>query len=224
MKVELHLHTSRYSGCSQNTPHDLMTRAIETGYDAVFITDHNAVWAEWEIELLQAEFPQIRIFPGVELSLGGGLQHLLVLGTTDRLLPDLADKPAEVLAMARDRGHLTILVHPFRFKGGDEILRKNLLPDAIEHCSPNVNPDQAELARKAGDRLSLPLINSGDTHALSFLDRFWIETHRPVVHADDIREIILAGEYTNRAKQCKAFPHVRLNTLNRPGFPENTNL
>ena len=70
MKVELHLHTSRYSGCATATPAELMRKLIETGYQAVYITEHDAVWREEEIARLQEDFPAIRIFPGVELSLG----------------------------------------------------------------------------------------------------------------------------------------------------------
>ena len=89
MKVELHLHTRRYSGCATATPAEMMRTLIAAGYEAVYITEHDAVWSAAEIAELQEAFPPIRIFPGVELSVGTGvmpLQHLLVLGTTD---PDL---------------------------------------------------------------------------------------------------------------------------------------
>jgi hypothetical protein len=42
------------------------------------------------------------------------------------------------------------------------------------------------------------------------LGRFWIQTARPVVHADDIRDIILAGLYDNRTPEDHVFY--------RPGF------
>ena len=65
MKVELHLHTFRYSGCSTATPQQLMAELIRCGYEAVYITEHDTMWSDWEIDNLQKEFPQIRIFPGV---------------------------------------------------------------------------------------------------------------------------------------------------------------
>jgi len=86
MKVELHLHTSRYSGCATATPFELMEALIGYGYDAVFVTEHDTVWPDWELRQLQEEFQDIRILPGVELTLGPDqTQHLLVLGTQDRL-------------------------------------------------------------------------------------------------------------------------------------------
>lgn len=63
MKVELHLHTNRYSGCSVNSPEQLVERLIRTGYEAVFITEHSAVWGDDELAELQGHFGQIRIFP-----------------------------------------------------------------------------------------------------------------------------------------------------------------
>ncbi len=48
MKVELHLHTTRYSGCAVATGGELMERMVEIGYEAVFITEHDAVWSDGE--------------------------------------------------------------------------------------------------------------------------------------------------------------------------------
>ena len=202
MKVELHLHTSRYSGCATATPVELMRRLIETGYEAVYITEHDAVWSAREIARLQAEFPAIRIFPGVELSLGEAvmpLQHLLVLGTTDRTYLKIHD-PAELLEMARSAGHLTVLAHPCRWEGGAAMLDEGLLPDAIELHTCNHDRYAASQARILSEKLGLRLVNSGDTHGLGFLNRFWIETARPIGQAEEVRSIILEGAYDNRSR------------------------
>jgi len=83
MKVELHLHTSRYSACAINTPEEMMQRLVDTGYEAVYITEHNMVWSDKELDELRAKFPPLKIFPGVELNCGlEGIQHLLVLSAT----------------------------------------------------------------------------------------------------------------------------------------------
>ena len=70
MKVELHLHTSVYSGCSLITPTQALDALVAGRYDAVYFTEHDAVWSDWEIEQVQLGFPQIRILPGLELSIG----------------------------------------------------------------------------------------------------------------------------------------------------------
>ncbi len=198
MKVELHLHTSRYSACSKATPAELMERLVQSGYEAVFITEHDAVWSEREIEQLQQGFPDIRIFPGVELSTGPQkMQHLLILGTTDPEYTRLGDV-AEILAKARDEGHLTVLAHPFRWEGGAEMLDNGLLPDALEFRTNNQNRKKAKIAADAAERLGLPLVNSGDVHGLKFVNHFWIETDMPLGKATNIRAVVLNRAYVNR--------------------------
>ena len=198
MKVELHLHTTRYSGCAVNTPAELMERMVQMGYEAVYITEHDAVWSDWEIAQLQAGFPDIRIFPGMELSVvPEPIRHVLVLGSNDPEYLRLGSDD-QVLAKARAEGHLAVLAHPFRWEGGLEMLAAGLLPDALELRSGNHNSaEEVEQAKAAAERFDLALVNSGDTHSLEFLGRFWIETDVPILHAEDIRGIILNGQYVN---------------------------
>ena len=198
MKVELHLHTSRYSGCAILTAEQAMWKLTECGYDAVYITEHDAVWEDRELAELRADFPRMLIFPGLERSLGSnGTTHLLVLGTND---PDyLAMRSApEIIARARDEGHLTVLAHPFRWQGGEKALDCAMLPDAIEYRTCNHGTEGARTAERIGPSLNLPLVNAGDVHALGFVDRFWIDTDRDLGAPDDIRRIILDGAYLNR--------------------------
>ena len=99
-----------------------MRELIDCGYGAVFITEHDEVWGDWELADLQASFPKIRIFPGTEIALGPDKsQHLLVLGTNDRTYLQLPTAE-EIINRARDEGHLTILAHPFRWPGGSDML------------------------------------------------------------------------------------------------------
>ncbi len=199
MRIELHMHTRRYSACALAGPMDVVNHARELAYGAVFLTEHDAIWPVEELEALRRACPDVKIHSGVELTLtaGGGLQHLLVLGTQDERYLQLADRPAEVLARARDDGCLTVLAHPYRFDGGDRILHEGLLPDAIEWHTPNVDGEQAECARDRADCLHLPVVNAGDVHDLSFQGQFYIETDRPIERGTDIRQIVLDGEYRN---------------------------
>lgn len=192
MKVELHLHTDLYSPCAIHAPDEAMQRLVDTGYGAVYITEHDAVWRDSELWALQRQFPQIRVFPGVELSLGN--QHLLVLGTSDQEYVRIVD-PAVVLAKARDEGHLTVLAHPFRWRGGAEMLWRGILPDAIEYRTCNQESMMGGVAMDIARELGLRVVNSGDVHALNCINRFYIITERDVEYADDIRQIVLDEEY-----------------------------
>ncbi|MHC4715936.1 MAG: PHP domain-containing protein [Planctomycetota bacterium] len=199
MKVELHLHTSRYSSCSVATPDELMDRLVALGYEAVYLTEHDALWPADELARLQAEHPRIRIFPGVELTITQDpFQHLLVLGTTDEEYLRMVD-PAGVLDRARAAGHLTILAHPFRFNAGAALVaERHLLPDALEYCSCNQPPVLGRYVAELAAAHGLALVNAGDCHALDFLGRYWIETDRELIDPGDIREVVLSGAYVNR--------------------------
>jgi hypothetical protein len=197
MKVELHLHTDRYSACAVLSPAAMMHGLIERKYEAVYITEHEAVWSEREIADLQQRFPEIKIFPGVELTLVDYSVHLVVLGTTDREYVTLQKDPEAVLEKARDDGCLTVLAHPFRWPGSGGLLEEGFRPDALELRTGNHNAEQAQLSEEFAERFSLATVNAGDIHHADWMGRQWVETHRPIAHAKDIREIVLAGEYDN---------------------------
>lgn len=199
MKVELHLHTSRYSACATASARELMARCIHCGYQAVYITEHDAVWGDGEIDELQSEFPRIRIFGGVELTISYlPLRHLIVLGTNDPQYLQFGDDPAAVLAKARREGHLSILAHPFRWEDAETALDPQDLPDALEYATCNqIQPRQLQEVQLAADRFKLATVNAGDVHALEFIDRYWIETNNPIETAESIRPIVLEGAYRN---------------------------
>lgn len=201
MKVELHLHTNRYSACARNRPDEMLAALAAAGYGATFLTEHDAVWPDAEIEALQAAFPGVRIFPGVELGLGANAtQHLLVLGTNDPAYLRMTG-PAEILAAAKAAGHLTVLAHPMRWPKGADMLEEGHLPDALEGCTSNQDPDRAAIAGGVAERLGLKVLNSDDAHGVEQVGRFWIETARPVERAGDLRPIVLDGAYTNHMRE-----------------------
>ncbi len=198
MRVELHLHTTAYSGCAIASPGQLMRKLTEEHYDAVYLTEHDAVWSDAELHTLRAHHPRLLIFPGMERSVGraGASQHLLVLGTNDPSYLRM-DSGEEIILRARAEGHLTVLAHPFRWEGGADLLEGSVLPDAMEFRTPNHAPEFAQRAREASERLGVPLVNSGDVHVVGSVGRFWIQTGRNLTDPDDIRDAILSGDYRN---------------------------
>jgi hypothetical protein len=173
-----------------------MQELIDTGYEAVYITEHDAVWSEYEIAELQAEFPEIRIFPGVELSLGiHASMHLVVLGTSDPDYAELRYDQSSAIEKAQSQGNLTILAHPFRWSGGAALLDRWHVPDAMEFRTCNHDAEMGQKSQSESQRLGIRLVNSGDIHAKIMINRFWIETHKPIVEANDIHDIIVNGQY-----------------------------
>lgn len=201
MKIELHSHTSRYSGCAKGDPDEMMAAYVAAGYGAVYITEHDSVWSDVELRVLRDAWPQLRIFPGVERTIygaGSSMQHILVLGSNDPSYLKIATD-RELLDRARGEGHLVVLAHPFRWQGAAAMLSAGLAPDAMEARSCNSSAEQGAVAEEMADRLDIPTVHAADAHATSMIGRFWIETDEPLGEGDDIRRIVLAREYRNCA-------------------------
>lgn len=200
LKVELHCHTSRYSGCAQATAEEMVQALVEAGYGAVFITEHDSVWPASELAALQERVADIRVFPGVELTVGtSSFIHLLVLGTYDASYLHIRDE-REVVARARSEGHLTVLAHGFRPEDAPDttrLLDAGWLPDAMEYYTGNQDGACAAEAARAAKRLGIPLVNAGDLHSIDMIGRFWVECGIPIVEPNDIRPIIVEGRYRN---------------------------
>jgi len=191
------MHTTRFSDCAINTPAEMITATRQAGYDAVYLTEHNAVWPEEDLADLRGVAQGMRVFGGVERSLGDGSVHILVLGTSDPLVLEIQDIGV-LLDFARDADCLTVLAHPYRWPGGDLPITEGLLPDAIEYRTPNHTPQQAASAYLAAQQLHLRPVNASDAHSIDYVGRYWIETVAPLVEPKDLRQIVLAGAYENR--------------------------
>jgi len=198
VKIELHCHTAPRSHCAGSTPDELLSVYSDAGYGAVFITDHDTVWPEEDIKALQARHPRIRIFPGIERSIGNlGDVHLLILGTNDPSYLE-TDDPAVLIPKARSDGYVTVLAHPCIRAESANILKIGIFPDAIEYRTGSQGGRHAEIAKNVAYVFKLPLLNSGDVHHTTQINQFWIETAAPLTTIDDLRDIIFRGTYQNR--------------------------
>ncbi len=195
MKVELHLHTCRYSHCSVDGPEAMLSACQDEGYEVVCLTEHDVVWPEAEIGALARQFPELTILPGIERSIRG--QHLLILGTSDPIWLEMTE-PGPILQTAAETPCLTVLAHPFRWPGGAEMLSgPGPMPDAVEHMTGNQQGKQAASAVAAARARGLRWVNSSDAHSTDMLGQYWVETAGPIETAGQLREAILSGAYGN---------------------------
>ena len=103
MKVDLHVHTSKYSPCGVSSPEEMVGAAIASGLDAIVLAEHDYMWDEAELADLQGRFPGIKIFAGIEVSIDAA-EHIVVIGVPDRQLFAPFMAPADVLQPCANTG------------------------------------------------------------------------------------------------------------------------
>lgn len=198
MKVEVHAHTDKYSVCSRIPPRELIAMADASGYDALFLTEHDRVWSKSELAGLQELAERVRVFPGIEVTFPDEV-HLLVLGAQDPVYESLKT-PGEVFGQACADGFLTIVAHPFRWSHTlPEYCR---LADAVEVLTCNQGLDEHAAQARAyarGERMAE--IYASDAHGLNFMNKFWLETHEPFETPQEFRRLVMTGRYENHTRE-----------------------
>jgi predicted metal-dependent phosphoesterase TrpH len=168
LKIDLHTHTAEdpeeeigHTGC------ELIDRAHQLGFDAISITNHNAISANGYLHDYARE-RGIILIPGVELKVSG--KHVLAVNVQEDILDA---RTFDDLRRLRTPECMIVAPHPF-FPGSSSLLwkmREHIdVFDAIEfswfyHSHINFNVFAARAAASHG----LPLLSTSDCHRL---DRF----------------------------------------------------
>lgn len=181
MKIDHHLHTTRYSPDSVIEPDELIEQARQCGLDGVVITEHDAQWGREELAEINAKADGLVILSGVEVSAREG--HFLVYG-----LPDLAETPPgirlrELLSVVRVHKAAIIAAHPYRWEQDfdaiiDEHDAKSF--DALELVSNNVTPEMRPRILECSRVHGLPTTGSSDGHDLRAVGCYFTEFPTPI--------------------------------------------
>jgi predicted metal-dependent phosphoesterase TrpH len=180
MKIDHHIHTSRYSPDSSIDPVKLVRRACEIGLDGVVITEHDYQWQADELADLAARAPSLRVFSGAEISAREG--HFLVYG-----LPSLEEAPPGILVrdlieVVRRHDAAIVAAHPFRWdQPFDQIVAAHGPAfDALELVSNNVDRHTRAKTRALLRDFPMGTTGSSDAHEIDVLGCYFTEFPRPV--------------------------------------------
>ncbi len=90
-RLDLHVHTRRYSPCAEALDPECLGLAMEkAGLNGLVITEHDYLWPAEDIALLNRKLKNKRIYRGVEVSSSNG--HFIVIGLDglDGIKPGIA--------------------------------------------------------------------------------------------------------------------------------------
>lgn len=179
MRIDCHTHTGRYSSCSSLEPEELCQLALHQNLDAIVITEHHVQWQPSEISDLAGQFPQLRIYAGMEVTLREGYD-VVVIGKELRDVGKRLISIAELTTALEDRRDEVFLfiAHPFRFskRYGSRIQHVLDAVDGIEMNSVNIlraqhrrigrryTPDDDALYLQANKGRDLTRLYNTDAH------------------------------------------------------------
>jgi len=171
MLIDLHTHTTRYSSCAKSSPEEMIAEAIRVGLDGLAITEHDIMWDDAEFAALQAAFPRIVLFRGVEITDAEG--NDFVLYGLKRPEYFRRGMPAsELIREARAQGGAIILAHPFRFRPEVPAAIWDEPIDGIEVASTNILGYWTRDLMALRARLGVNAIAASDAHHVSRLGTF----------------------------------------------------
>ncbi|MBI2876523.1 MAG: hypothetical protein HYY20_06545 [Candidatus Tectomicrobia bacterium] len=199
MLMDLHLHTTKYSWCSNIEPREAVRRALELRLDGIVLVEHDVVWKPEEILWLKEEAgaEELVVLRGMEISCNTreGLRHghLLAFGFYQAANHYYRLCTEEVIAEVHRDGGVAIAAHPFRggFGFGDDIYRLEL--DAIEVYHPQHDPPKVRRAEQACQELKLPSIGGSDAHELKEIGAYLTYFPHPIASEEDLVREIKAG-------------------------------
>jgi len=170
MRVDLHVHTSPRSPCSELDPHEMVAEARRLGLDAVCLTEHHVLWDRGDVEELARE-GGIRLFRGNEITTNQG----------------------DVLVFDYDpmRGFKMFSVGQLQLTAAQAAERAVFqCVDAVEVRNGTLSEEENGLAEEVAERLSLPGTAGSDAHRLQDLGR-WVMIFDDEVHDEGelVREI-----------------------------------
>jgi len=177
LHADLHIHTSRYSGCSNIDPISVVRQAEKVGLDIIALTEHGIRWPDQEIQALvtASGICSVRIIPGQEVacySRNGLFQgELLVFGYPKSLGSNKS--VGEIVEIVHRRGGIVIAAHPFKrnrvgegfYGSGHAIRHWNI--DGLEVEHPSYDANSREIAYMTASDSNLAAIGSSDAHDLT---------------------------------------------------------
>ncbi len=166
-RIDLHVHTRRYSPCAELLdPDRLGTIITERGLHGLVISEHDFMWTEPEMKALNADLNGAMIYRGVEISSVHG--HFVVIGLDDLDGVGVGAPIENIIEKARsDRAAVILVHHHLNYSQMENKVDALSLPqgiDAIEVASTSTSGDNEIEARSIAERRRWHQVAGSDAH------------------------------------------------------------
>ncbi len=169
MKIDFHMHTSRFSSCAVSSALEQVQAAYDAGLDAIFITEHMVLFPQDDIDRLNETFAPMKIYQGIEVTICDSnlFEDIIVLGVHDLQIEGEHWTYKALYDFVKSKGGVMILAHPYRY--GQQVHPDIFLypPDAIEILSSNVGAHQLHMRKALAQKLKVPMLMNSDSHHTS---------------------------------------------------------
>ena len=208
MEIDLHIHTNRYSGCSNIDAVKLLRQSKAVGLDGIALTEHGICWSEENIaELIRkSRVEDLVVFPGQEVACydkAGHFQGEFLLFGPQKSLGS-SRSLEEILKITHEEGGVVIAAHPFRklpykpgfYGAGDGVYDVEIDGLEIEH--PSYDDESRWLAQRAVRIKKIAVIGCSDAHDLRSVGICRTVFLKPVRDVRSLCEEIRAGRLAAR--------------------------
>lgn len=212
MKIDLHVHTTRYSHCSIASPEAMIESAIRNGIDGLVFTEHNIMWRDDEIRELQLKYPSVKLFSGIEYTVkwpnGQDREDILIYGVDQKDVVDCISKLNdfyEIYNEVNKRGGTCIIAHPFRYhdKVPDAILEGYI--DGIEAFSSNISEDMRRKAKYLSSKNNKIITASTDGHSVDKIGMYACDFYDDIKDKKKLASELKAGRYKLYIRECNTW-------------------
>jgi len=186
---DMHVHTSRYSYCSNLLPEDLIESAKAKGLDGVVITEHGSIWPKKEIgelnDISGKEGPLFLTGQEVRTEGSDGREaDVLIYGMNEpigKYLP--AD---ELLKVVNCEGAVAVAAHPRRNILGlrDDIYLYGF--HGVETLNSNYGREEILISINDMKNLDCAFIAGSDAHSVRRIGRYVTVFSTTINNMDDI--------------------------------------
>jgi len=195
IKFDIHIHTRRYSPCSDIDPFELLPKAAEIGLSGIVIVEHNALWGEEDIGTLKREqgIEDVTVFAGTEIRSRHG--DLLVFGVSDLRGIRPGDSARNILEAAHKRGGAVVIAHPTRYGLGCDRILFDLKFDGMEVMSTNMCADEQDEALALSSCTGIKAVGASDAHTLHSVGDYYTVFDEPVNDMDGFVSALREGRF-----------------------------